>query len=166
MLVSLAREGDTQAFEQLVVRNQSKLRVMLRRMCGQDSLADDLAQQSFLQAYTKISSLRDEKVFPGWLKRIAVNTWLQHCRKHDLLEDATESTEEQTTAIAEDGLSLDLATAMERLSTLERLCITLSYQEGMSHSEISETTRLPLGTVKSHIKRGGEKLNTLLQVYR
>ncbi len=165
MLVSLAREGDRQAFEQLVIRNQSKLRFMLRRMCGHDSLADDLAQQSFLQAFTKITSLKDERVFVGWLKRIAINIWLQHCRKNDLLADA-EATENEAEARTEEGLSLDLNSAMNHLSTIERLCITLNYQEGMSHGDISDITDIPLGTVKSHIKRGSQKLSTLLEAYR
>jgi RNA polymerase sigma factor (sigma-70 family) len=64
------------------------------------------------------------------------------------------------------GEQLDLDRALSRLSGDERLCIVLAYNEGMSHSEISEATGLPLGTVKSHIKRGAERLRTLLHAYR
>ena len=60
---------------------------------------------------------------------------------------------------------LDLDRALARLASDERLCVVLAYSEGMSHSEISAATGLPLGTVKSHIKRGSERLRTLLDAY-
>lgn len=61
MLVSLAREGDRAAFQQLIVERQSALRSMLRRMSGSHSLADDLAQQTFLQAFTKYLVLKTKR---------------------------------------------------------------------------------------------------------
>jgi RNA polymerase sigma-70 factor (ECF subfamily) len=63
------------------------------------------------------------------------------------------------------GESLDLDRALVHLAPDERLCIVLAYSEGMSHSEITNATGLPLGTVKSHIKRGSERLRTLLNAY-
>lgn len=164
MLVSLAREGDRDAFAQLVRRNQSGLRGVLRRACGDSVLADDLAQQTFLTAFQKISNLKTETAFPAWLKKIGINMWLQHCRKNDLLEDTTDSGE-LTVEPPGPGLSLDLTAALTELSPMERLCIVLNYQEGMSHSEIASTIETPLGTVKSHIQRGTKKLNLLLEAY-
>jgi RNA polymerase sigma-70 factor (ECF subfamily) len=64
------------------------------------------------------------------------------------------------------GEAVDLDRALARLGADERLCIVLAYSEGMSHSEITEATGLPLGTVKSHIKRGGERLRALLNAYQ
>ena len=60
---------------------------------------------------------------------------------------------------------LDLDRALAQLAPDERLCIVLAYSEGMSHGEISALTALPLGTVKSHIRRGGERLRALLDAY-
>jgi RNA polymerase sigma-70 factor (ECF subfamily) len=60
---------------------------------------------------------------------------------------------------------LDLDGALARLPPDARLCVVLAYSEGMSHAEISETTAMPLGTVKSHIARGAARLRELLQAY-
>ncbi|MGC1730775.1 MAG: sigma factor-like helix-turn-helix DNA-binding protein, partial [Steroidobacteraceae bacterium] len=60
---------------------------------------------------------------------------------------------------------LDLDRALAQLSPAERLCIVLAYSEGMSHGEISAATALPLGTVKSHVRRGAERLRGLLHAY-
>jgi RNA polymerase sigma-70 factor, ECF subfamily len=57
---------------------------------------------------------------------------------------------------------IDLNRALASLSAPVRLCIVLSYSEGMTHSEIAELTELPLGTVKSHINRGLERLRIAL----
>ena len=62
--------------------------------------------------------------------------------------------------------SLDLDRALARLSPEERLCVVLAYNEGLSHGEISAATGMPLGTVKSHIRRGAHNLRTLLDAYQ
>lgn len=163
MLVSLAREGEKAAFEQLVVRRQAQVRGLLNRLCQDRSLADDLAQQSFLQAFLKITKLKDEKAFGAWLKRLSINVWLQHCRKRDLLESNDEAEEQAITPTPAERRDLD--SALAELKTTERICIVLSYQEAMSHNDIAEVTQMPLGTVKSHIKRGTERLKVLLDDY-
>ena len=63
------------------------------------------------------------------------------------------------------GMVLDLDRALVRLSNPVRLCVVLSYNEGMSHREIAELTGLPLGTVKSHIRNGAHQLQQLLSAY-
>ena len=71
----------------------------------------------------------------------------------------------QVAADSAAGESVDLDRALASLAPDERLCIVLAYSEGMSHSEITAAIGLPLGTVKSHIKRGGERLRALLNAY-
>lgn len=61
---------------------------------------------------------------------------------------------------------MDLDRALAELPGLERLCVVLSYHEGMSHREIAATLDLPLGTVKSHVRRGAQRLRQLLSAYR
>jgi len=165
MIITLAREGDKDAFAELVKRRQSLVRHLMRRLCSDVVLADDLCQQAFLQAYLKISSLRDSNAFGGWLKQLTINTWLQHCRKRDLLQK-TDEPEDLLATREQPGMAMDLDAALLTLKTSERLCIVLSYQEGMSHEEIANTTELPLGTVKSHITRGTARLQTSLSAYR
>jgi RNA polymerase sigma-70 factor (ECF subfamily) len=79
--------------------------------------------------------------------------------------DAANETVETTHGSTGPGTQLDLDRALARLPVDERLCIVLAYSEGMSHSEISESTGMPLGTVKSHIRRGSQELRVLLRAY-
>ena len=89
-------------------------------------------------------------------------------RKNDALRGASEVGEDEmgdgpvseTTSVA-----MDLDRALSTLSTPVRLCVVLSYQVGMSHGEIAELTNSPLGTVKSHITRGTQRLKDILSAY-
>jgi len=164
-LVSLARSGDRSAFAELVRRRQSQVRNLMRRCCGDPSLADDLAQQVFLKVWLTIRTLRRVTAFGAWLNQLAVSVWLQHLRKKDALRGAREFREVEPNQQNPDGLDWDLDRALATLSAHERLCLVLSYQEGMSHGEIARLTELPLGTVKSHINRGGHQLRQVLSAY-
>jgi RNA polymerase sigma-70 factor, ECF subfamily len=167
-VVALAKSGDVPAFEELVKRRQSWLRNFLRRLCGDAHLADDLAQQTLLRTWRNIGSLKTNLAFGAWLRRMAVNAWVDHVRRHDALDVIDASSEEaieepdpvDMQSVAE---GVDLHRALSTLAAPVRLCIVLSYSEGMSHSEISEATELPLGTVKSHISRGLERLQKTLR---
>ncbi len=165
LLVRLARNGDRLAFAELVQRRQGWVRALMRRCSGNAALADDLAQQAFLQAWQNIGHLQQPGRFGAWLKRIAVNTWLQHLRRNDPLRHAAE--EDALPPSREDvtGLAMDLDGALATLRGDVRLCIVLSYNDGMNHKEIAELTGLPLGTVKSHIRRGTKRLQKLLAAY-
>jgi RNA polymerase sigma factor (sigma-70 family) len=166
ILVDLARRGNDQAFAELVNRHQSKLRNLLRRLSNDPVLADDLAQQAFLEAWRSISNLRSARAFGAWLRKVAVNTWLKHSRSKDPLNAAENKLDEygkvEHSFIDEE---IDLDRALATLSKPVRLCIVLTYHQGMSHGMIAEFTRMPLGTVKSHIKRGVQQLRELLKVY-
>jgi RNA polymerase sigma-70 factor (ECF subfamily) len=169
-LVGLAIGGDDSAYGELVRRRHSQIRSLLRRLCGNPALADDLAQQSFLQAWRRVRTLRSPAAFAGWLRKIAVNSWLQHIRTRggytaepmpaDACADESAPAHEST--IAE---RLDLDRTLARLAPDVRLCIVLAYGERMSHREIADATDLPLGTVKSHVTRGAARLRNLLAAY-
>jgi DNA-directed RNA polymerase specialized sigma24 family protein len=79
-VVALAMSGDAAAFCELVRRRQSGLRNLLRRLCRDPALADDLAQQVFLQAWRSLPGLRSVAAFGAWLRRLALNAWLAHLR--------------------------------------------------------------------------------------
>ena len=163
--MSLARTGDRRAFAEIVQRRQSSVRNLMRRCCNDYTLADDLTQQVFLKVWLGIRKLREVRAFSGWLKRIAISVWLQHIRKKDALGDAGEMTGTELPQHDTTGMVLDLDRALVRLSNPVRLCVVLNYHEGMSHREIAELTRMPLGTVKTHIRNGAEKLQQLLSAY-
>ncbi len=165
LLVGLARTGNRDAFTEIVNRRQTWIRNLLRRCCGDATLADDLAQQVFLQAWRTIHQLQDVDRFAPWLKRIAINSWLQQRRKGDPLRGAEEHRDLDAAQRETPGLAMDLDRALATLAEDARLCIVLSYHERMTHDEISDFTGLPPGTVKSHIRRGTMKLQQQLAAY-
>jgi RNA polymerase sigma-70 factor (ECF subfamily) len=165
-VVALAMSGDVAAFCELVRRRQSGLRNLLRRLCRDPALADDLAQQVFLQAWRSLPGLRSVAAFGAWLRRLALNAWLAHLRAAP--PAITMDTEDlASAAVTLPGAErLDLDRALASLARDERLCVVLAYGEGMSHGEISAATDLPLGTVKSHVRRGARRLRALLHAYQ
>ncbi|NKC00614.1 MAG: sigma-70 family RNA polymerase sigma factor [Pseudomonadales bacterium] len=163
VLVSLAQHGDVDAFTEIVRRRQTSVRQLMYRLSGDASFAEDLAQQLFIKLWQNIHSLRDVQRFPGWLKKMAVNTFTSHVRKKQL-PDASEPVETPTD-FRDPTLVDDLSRALATLDESPRLCIVLAYLEGMTNEEISTATDLPLGTVKSHIRRGSEKLRSYLSSY-
>ncbi len=164
-LISLARSGDRGAFEEVVRRRQSPIRNLMRRCCNDDTLADDLAQQVFLKVWLNIRKLRKASAFNAWLKRLAISVWLQHIRKKDALRGADEFAGTELPQHDSASVGMDLDHALATLSNPVRLCVVLSYHEGMSHREIAEMTDMPLGTVKSHIRIGAQRLQQILSAY-
>ena len=162
-MVALAVAGDGPAFEELVRRRQGPTRALLRRLCRDHALADDLAQETFVQAWRAIRTLRQPGAFGGWLKRIAVNAWLAQQRRVGAPLVDLDAVEE-VVALPASGVAgrvaaaTDLDAALSRLTPAQRACVVLSYAEGMSQSEVAEATGLALGTVKSHISRGAAAL--------
>ena len=169
-VVTLAIGGDDAAYAELVRRRQTQIRQLLRRLSRDAALADDLAQQTFVQAWRTVRTLRASGAFGAWLRRLAVNTYLQHARLAitrsasgaAAFEDPPGLEAAQEAALGE---RLDLDAALAQLAAPVRLCVVLAYSERMSHREISATTGLPLGTVKSHITRGAVRLRELLRAY-
>jgi RNA polymerase sigma-70 factor (ECF subfamily) len=166
-VVVLAVSGERQAFAELVRRRQGMVRGLMRRLCGDPAFAEDLAQQAFLQAWRQIGRLQSPLAFGPWLRAIAVNVWLQEARRAparlempeaDLPEPAPEGPGAADLAAAR----LDLSRALLRLKAPERICVVLAYAEGLSHREIAEATGWPLGTVKSNVTRGSERLRAWL----
>lgn len=164
LVVGLARRGDRDAFEELVRRRQTSILNLMRRCSGDATLANDLAQQVFLQAWRFLPQLRLAGGFGAWLKRIAISTWLQHLRNNDPAADAGELPDIKA-ADTDTGIALDLDRALATLRPEVRLCIVLSYNEGMTHDEIAAHVGLPQGTVKSHIRRGSKQLRERLAAY-
>lgn len=157
-------DRDEKAFGRLVTMHQSAIRGFLMRLTrGDAALADDLAQDTFLRAYLKIRTYQGTGRFFSWLARIAYTNFLQHIRRKRP-EDSYAEPPEGISPSFERGsdAKMDVERAIRVLSDDERTMITLCFTYGMSHSEASETTGMPLGTVKSHITRGRAKLKVEL----
>jgi RNA polymerase sigma-70 factor (ECF subfamily) len=154
--------GDQRAFSTLVSRHQQVVRGLLMRLCRNHALADDLAQDSFVKAYEKIATYSGTGSFKAWLCKIAYTQFLMSARKRKAADAAMERLQaepiETSTATGMPGARVDLDRALATLGEVERACVVMCYAGGMSHSEASDATGLPLGTVKSHVNRGKAKL--------
>jgi len=166
----LAREaaaGDAAAFGVLVRRHQGKLRGFLLRLArGNHALADDLAQETFLEAFRKIGQFGQGSFF-GWLCAIAYSRYLMEARKRKLesLDEVDEMTDDRQSETA-NLAKLDVEKAMARLAPAQRAALTLCFALEFSHEEAASLLNMPLGTLKSHVHRGREKLSAMLDVWR
>ncbi len=163
-------EGDRAAFGELVRRHQSAVRQFLRQLTRHDhALADDLAQETFVQAWRGLTGFRGEASFSTWLLGIAHNRWRNaRRRRHDCASLEAEeyaSNFSVPAATPRSDLHQDLAEALTTLSPDEQLTLHLGFQQGLSHSEIAALLDWPLGTVKTHLARGKEKLRSLLTAW-
>jgi RNA polymerase sigma-70 factor (ECF subfamily) len=162
-LVAKAVAGDRAAFGRLVLLHGPPVRGLLRRMGAQAALADDLAQDAFLIALQRIGDYRGEGSFAGWIKRIAARLYLKRAAGRLRLEDPLDSAPELAAGgEADRGAGLDLDAALASLSRVERLCVSLCHGAGFTQAEIAAALNLPLGTVKSHVTRGLERLRRRL----
>ena len=128
-------------------------------------MADDLAQISFLKAYKQRNKLSDAKAAKPWLFQIAYRSFVDHHRKEARRRGLIENHIDGEALESPAGLKMDIEAAMNTLPTECRAVIILCLAHGMSHSEAAAATNLPLGTVKSHVLRGKDKLRTFLTAY-
>ena len=160
---------DRAAFGELVLRHQSAVRNFLRHLTrGDTALADDLAQETFVQAFRGLARFRGDAHFSTWLFGIAHNHWRNARRGQRApapLDDATQPEFALSAFTATSDLQQDLAAALKRLSADEQLALQLGYQQGLSHDEIAALLDWPLGTVKTRLARGKEKLRHLLAAW-
>ncbi len=157
--------GNTRAFDRLVRKYQSPLRrFFLNLTCGDKFLSDDLAQETFLKAYTNLGSFNNLSSFSTWLYRIAYNTFYDYRRRLQATDalDADEVDARYSHTQPDVATKLDLYQALALLSEAQRTCITLFYIEEQDQQKIAAITGYPIGTVKSHIARGKEKLAAYL----
>jgi RNA polymerase sigma factor (sigma-70 family) len=158
-------DEDQHAFGELVRRHQSSVRGLLRQLTRTDvALADDLAQQAFLRAYKNIRSFRGEARFSTWLYRIAYNCFREDARRRKELVgiDEEQLQTQHDPQVANPALRHDLMRALNLLPLNERSAIVLCCQNGLSHDEAARVLDIPLGTVKTNVLRGREKLKRML----
>jgi len=163
-LVLRAGRGDRVAFAELVRRHQGKVRALLLRLCGDRSLADDLAQEVFLRAYRGLLGFEGRSSFGTWVYRISYNVYLNH-RTRTRSYAALPEDYDVRAAAPDDALSApradlrrDLQAAIAELPERYRAVIVLYYLQEVSYPEIAEILELPLGTVKTHLHRAKRML--------
>lgn len=163
-LVAAAQAGSTGAFARLVERHQQPLRAFLRRACGDWALADDLAQEAFLEAWSGIGRLKAGASVRAWLCGIGYHkhlSWLRSRGRASAREAAYEAEKPPSSGAMSDE-RLTLETALSELPPDQRACVALCLAADFSHAEAAEALGLPLGTVKSHVTRGRARLLQVL----
>jgi RNA polymerase sigma-70 factor (ECF subfamily) len=161
-LVARAVGGDKAAFGILSRKAAAAVHALLRRMGADAALAEDLTQDALVAAYRSIGGFRAESSFTGWVMRIAARLYVKRKRKDArlvLLADPV-ADHQPDIAMADGG---DLDRALASLSPAERMCVSLCHGAGFTHAEIAEALQVPLGTVKSHVTRGLQKLRRRLE---
>jgi len=166
LVAQVAVFGNKRAFDTLVKKYQSSVRrFFLHQTLGDEELSDDLAQETFIKAYTHIGNFKNLSNFATWLFRIAYNVFYDYIRTRketagleDWEMDADCRTEQKNI-----GTEMDIYRGLSLLKEAERTCITLYYMEDLAIDKIATVTGMPSGTVKSHISRGKEKLANFLK---
>ena len=162
LVVQVAVAGNRRAFDQLVRKYQSPVRrFFLSQTLGDSQLSDDLAQDTFIKAYTHISSFKGLASFQTWLMRIAYNVLYDYTRSKHQTEDVDAAP--QRAGGENSSLKMDLYAALALLKPDERTCITLQLIDGYDIAAIAKITQMKEGTVKSHLSRGKEKMANYLK---
>ncbi|HET7084284.1 MAG TPA: RNA polymerase sigma factor [Rhizomicrobium sp.] len=160
-LVARARAGSADAFGRLVHMHQQGLRAFLKRLGARD--ADDIAQEAFVFAWENIARFDPARPFRPWLFGIAWHKFREG--KRSFLRRLMRQGRAADTEIVirpDPGLKLDLAKALAELPPEQRATLLLCLGCEFTHAEAAEALAMPLGTVKSHVARGREKLAAAL----
>lgn len=176
-------DGEAAAYGDLLKRFQREIFAYLRRYLGQDALAEDVFQNTFIQVYQKARQFeRGRKVRP-WLYAIATHQAIDMLRRLNRrsavsLEQMASSEENNdqawsdmlTSSVAEPYTNLELEEQRERvreaLETLPehlRLTVILAYYQGLKYLDIADIMKIPVGTVKSRLHAAMSKLHAALQ---
>ena len=158
--VTAARAGSADAFGRLVHMHQQALRAFLRRLIGNPADADDIAQETFVFAWEHIARFDPARGFRPWLFGIAWRKYREGKRGwiRRLTRQGHAAQDVPAVFQPDPGLRLDLAKVTAALPPEQRAALLLCLGCEFTHAEAAEALALPLGTVKSHVARGREKL--------
>jgi RNA polymerase sigma-70 factor (ECF subfamily) len=172
--VNLAKAGDLQAFDALVLRHQGTVSALLFRFAGQRADLEDLVQETFIRAFRNLKSWQPHKPFSHWLKRIAVNVGRDFCR-HDRSARITKSAFENIEAIAAPliepgtfsitGRTQEAQWLLAKLNADDRTLLTLHYLNGMRLREIAEHLGWSVSKTKVRSLRAKRKLKRILETH-
>lgn len=165
LVTQVAVFHNKRAYDKLVMKYQSPIRrFFLNQTLGDVQLSEDLAQDTFIKAYTSITQFKGISSFSTWLYRIAYNVLYDYMRSRKLTEDIDQPVVLKRNSQQTDlGLKMDLMEALSILSPAERTCVNLQLMEGQPINKIAEITGLAEGTIKSHLSRGKLKLTNYLK---
>mgnify|MGYP000545477227 CR=1 FL=1 len=179
-LVARAREGDTRAFDALILKYGDKLYGLVYNMTSHKEDTHDLLQDIFARAYQSLPKFRGNSTFYTWIYQIAVNLTLNFLKKRKrragpslndpdsaiqrdpaLIDTARDSDPERQTNLKE--LQVKLNEAMQKLSEPHRMVVTMFDIQGMSHGEIAKVLKTSEGTIRSRLHYAHLQLQSALQ---
>jgi RNA polymerase sigma-70 factor (ECF subfamily) len=173
-LIQRAQKGDHDAFAALVDEHQGYIYNLALRVVKDENEALDLAQETFVRAWTALPNFKGRSQFRTWLYRIVTNLCynrLPNLRRslNDLGDDVLEylpetdpGFEDPARAFESNEARSQVQQAVQHLEENYRLLLTLRYQNELSYEEIASTLNLPLGTVKTGIFRAKAQLRNTL----
>ncbi len=173
-LITLALSGNSDAFGVLVARFQDRLYTTMLNVVGNAEEAEDVVQESFIQAYIKLDTFQMQSQFFTWLYRIAFNNALSRRRRNRnqlSLDQSREATGNEpldvaggpeTNMVRNDNVRL-VQEAMAKLSEDHRAILILREMQDMAYEDIAEILDISIGTVRSRLNRARSHLRELLE---
>jgi len=174
-LIAKAQEGDLYSFDLLVKKYQKKMYTLAYRMMKNHDAADDIAQETFINAYSSIRSFKLGYSFYTWLYRICMNLSINCLKRQRFVISESQFKEEasplEKETTNEDPLALlvqkeqerKIQQAIDSLPPKYKAVFVLRVHEDLSYEEIAKTLRISLGTVMSRLFRARERLQELLK---
>ncbi|MFV0606330.1 MAG: RNA polymerase sigma factor [Niabella sp.] len=160
-------DGDRRIQEELYRRFSPKMYAVCLRYASNTDEAQDILQDGFIKVYKKLDSFRGEGSFEGWVRRIFVNTAIEHFRRKKYVQPVTER-EENTiegkyTSVLDELAERDILDLVTQLSPGYRTVFNMYVVEGYSHKEIGEMLGISEGTSKSQLSRAKAILQDLVR---
>jgi RNA polymerase sigma-70 factor (ECF subfamily) len=181
-LVRRAQKGDLAAYDELVRRYQERIYATVYHMTANHEDANDLAQETFIKAYQALHTFKGDSGFYTWIYRIAINKTINFLKQRknkthmslndldfnaehdpDLMALISDKTPRREATLSE--LQENLNAAMQKLSPVHRLVVTLHDVQGMAHEEIGTVMDCNIGTVRSRLFYARQQLQAYLSDY-
>lgn len=168
-LINGCMEGDRRMQEELYRRFSPRMYAVCLRYAGNAEEAEDILQEGFIKVFKKLDSFRSEGSFEGWVRRIFVNTAIEHFRRKRYLMPVTEK-EENTiegkfTSVLDELGAKDIMALVQELSPGYRTVFNMYVVEGYTHKEIADMLGISEGTSKSQLSRAKVILQDMVRTY-
>ena len=168
-LIQACRRGERDAFRELFEAYKDKVYSIALRFSGNESLAMDIAQDTFLKLFSTMADFRGDAAFSTWVYRLVVNACLDHKRRSwrlipiaDDLIAVLRAPCDSLRAVLHSEMREKVRAAVETLSPDMRMAVVLRYTEGLSYDQIAEAMGCSAGTVASRLNRAHKALERRL----
>jgi RNA polymerase sigma-70 factor (ECF subfamily) len=166
-LVNQSKNGDTEAFSELVRRHQHVVFNVAYRFMRESSLAEDMAQEAFLKAYRLLKGFRGDCSFSTWMYRVTCSVCLTELNRRKRRNEVEQELQHYTETSEEPAENPDMPEMIRRC--VRRLpdryvqIITLYYLKGVSYEEIAQVMNIPMGTLKTWMFRARKQLRGVVE---